>query len=308
MKLVVSILCLAFICCTSQKKPAIKITGITYPGKPVGDAPEVFAPGLISQKKTREGSLSFSPDGKEIVFTKDDSVHVAIMYMKFENNQWTTPAVWEQSNIENSSEAVFSPDGNMLYFISNRHAPKDKGSGKIYRSTRMGNHWSQPQLVDLHITTDRGLWFPAATRDQKLFFGAYLDSSIGNHGKSDIYEYDLKSDKSVVHNAGDIINSPYEEWDPFISNDGSYMLFESDRPGGFGGTDIYISLKKNDAWTTPINLGPAINTKAYEVAAKISPDGKYLFFDRPFKTEQDIYWVKTTIIDSIVSRSARSEK
>jgi Tol biopolymer transport system component len=313
MKLLIPIILItiAFACRTSQKKSSIAINNIIYPGKPAGDTPEIFAPAIICQKKIREGSISFSPDGNEIVYTMSDSTSVRIMYMKFENNQWTTPEVWEQSNIENNSEAVFSPDGNTLYFISNRHDPKAKGSGKIYRARRTGNHWSQPQLIDLHITTDKGLWFPAATRDEKLFLGAYLDS-IGNFGKSDIYEFDLKNDNNIIRNAGNMINSPYEEWDPFISNDGSYMLFESDRPGGFGATDIYISLKKDNAWTTPVNLGPTINTKAYEVAAKVSPDGKYLFFDRPQKTEQDIYWVKATAIDSIISRrthkASRREK
>lgn len=218
--------------------------------------------------------------------------------MKFENGQWTRPATWEQSNIGNNSEAVFSSDGNIIYFISNRHAPTVNGSGKIYSSRRTGGSWTLPQMTNLPVTTDKGLWFPAITAEQKLFFGAYLDS-IGNYGKSDIYEYDLKARTTTVRNTGSVINSPYEEWDPFIPYDGSYMLFESDRPGGFGGTDIYISLKRKSEWTTPINLGAAINTTSYEVAAKVSPDGKYLFFDRSRKNEQDIHWVKATIIDSI---------
>lgn len=293
--------------CTSQKKFPRISPAIAYPGPPAADTPQVFAPGIVCQEKIREGALSFSPDGKEIIYTRSDSTRVSLMHMKFENNQWTTPSRWEQSNIENNSEAVFSSDGNTVYFISNRHAPTANGSGKIYRSERTGNHWGQPQLINLPVTTDKGLWFPAVTHDKKLFFGAYLDS-IGNYGKSDIYEFDLNDPKSNVKNAGNVINSPYEEWDPFIPNDGSYMLFESDRPGGFGGTDIYISLKKNGAWTTPINLGPPINTRAYEVAAKVSPDGRHLFFDRPSRAEQNIHWVRATIIDSIVSRHVRHAK
>jgi hypothetical protein len=47
----------------------------------------------------------------------------------------------------------------------------------------------------------------------------------------------------------------------------------------------------------PINLGPAINTSAYEVAAKVSPDGKYIFFDRPMRDEQDVHWVSAEVLN-----------
>jgi hypothetical protein len=58
-------------------------------------------------------------------------------------------------------------------------------------------------------------------------------------------------------------------------------------------------LKTKDGWGKPINLGSTINTNAYEVAARISPDGRYIFFDRPFKKEQDIHWMKATIIERL---------
>ncbi len=89
------------------------------------------------------------------------------------------------------------------------------------------------------------------------------------------------SDGEEVFNAGDTINSKFREWDPFISNDESLILFISDRPHGFGGGDLYISLKNEDGnWLKPINLGGKVNTTDYEYCPYISRDGKYLYFSR----------------------------
>jgi Tol biopolymer transport system component len=270
-----------------------------FPGKETpGDTPIVFAPGIVSLPKTREGSITFSPNGRELYFTKADSTAIYLMQMVFDGTNWSAPDRWEKSGGYRSAEAFITEKGDELYFVSNRHAPNAKGSGRIWKSVRpSGQAWSTPEMVSIPVNTDKGLWFPSVSRSKNIFFGAYLDS-IGNFGKSDIYLFHEGGDKVV--NLGAIINSPYEEWDPFVSPDESYLLFESDRPGGYGGTDIYVSIRKNDAWQTPVNLGPTVNTSAYEVAAKVSPDGRFLFFDRPFKNEQDIHWVSADVLKSLL--------
>jgi Tol biopolymer transport system component len=269
------------------------------------ESPKVFARDIISNSGTREGALSFAPDGKSLVFTKSEpNNRLSVQIMSFRNGKWTSPETWEQSNVGNSAEAFVSPDGNSIYFISNRHAPDEKGSGRIWHSTRSRGRWSTPVMIDLEIKTDKGFWFPTVSADQELYFGAFLDS-IGNFGKSDIYVTDLADKTSGVRNLGPVINSSDEEWDPYISPDGSYLLFESDRPGGYGKTDIYVSFRVGGAWQKPINLGPEINTAAYEVAAKVSPDGKYIFFDRPMRDDQDILWVSADVLNLLRENSER---
>jgi Tol biopolymer transport system component len=236
----------------------------------------------------------------QIFFTTSDSTGVAIMEMSYVDKKWQQPKLWQHSNIGTSSEAFVAPDGKHLYFISNRHAPQAKGSGRIWHSAKVNEEWSSPEMLTWNPDTDKGIWFPSVSDKGKIFFGAYLDS-IGNYGKSDLYMYSM----GKITNLGDVINSPGEEWDPYISPDESYLLFESDRPGGFGNTDIYISFKTKDGWGQPMNLGSTINTNAYEVAARVSPDGRYIFFDRPFKKEQDIHWMKATIIERLKKKQVR---
>ncbi len=63
------------------------------------------------------------------------------------------------------------------------------------------------------------------------------------------------------------VNTAFEEWDPFISVDESYIIFASDRLGGYGAVDHYISFWTGADWGTPINMGPTINSTEFDVAA-----------------------------------------
>ena len=157
--------------------------------------------------------------------------------------------------------------------------------------------WTEPQMVDLPIETERGLWFPTSRDGRTLYFGAYLEEGFG---KSDLYVARQNQGSYVVENLGPVLNTEYEEWDPYISAEGDFLLFASDRPGGFGATDNYVSFKKSDGtWSVPQNLGSGINSEGYDVAATLSPDGKYLFMDRPKDGDQDIYWAKSDIIERL---------
>ncbi|MCX6267257.1 MAG: OmpA family protein [Bacteroidetes bacterium] len=85
---------------------------------------------------------------------------------------------------------------------------------------------------------------------------------------------------SQIQSLSDKINLPGSwESQPSISADGNVIFFVSDRPGGFGGYDIYRSVKNQTGqWGTPVNLGPLINSKGNEKAPFIHPDGKTLYF------------------------------
>lgn len=67
---------------------------------------------------------------------------------------------------------------------------------------------------------------------------------------------------------------------PFVSKDGQFLFFASDKPGGFGGKDIYYCLRKEDKWSEPINAGRFVNTLADEVFPTLGPDN-ILYFSSP---------------------------
>jgi len=92
------------------------------------------------------------------------------------------------------------------------------------------------------------------------------------------------------------INSSSQEIAASISPDGNTLYFTSTRPGGYGGSDIYISHKlPTGTWALPQNLGPEINTAADEDFPNISPDGQTLYFSSTGHTSMGGYDIfKTT--------------
>jgi hypothetical protein len=74
---------------------------------------------------------------------------------------------------------------------------------------------------------------------------------------------------------------------PAFSGDGSAMVFYSNRPGGYGKGDLYVSFKRNHRWTPAANLGAIVNTAESEYNPVISPDGKTLYFGK----NGNIYWI-----------------
>jgi len=95
---------------------------------------------------------------------------------------------------------------------------------------------------------------------------------------------------------------------PFIAPDESYLIFDSKREGGYGDSDIYICFRlQNGSWGDPINLGEEINTEAWEASASVTPDGKYLFFNRNMGSENyenvDIFWVSMQVVEDLRQKS-----
>jgi Tol biopolymer transport system component len=76
------------------------------------------------------------------------------------------------------------------------------------------------------------------------------------------------------------VNSSYGEGSPSVSSDGLELYFGSNRPGGYGFSDIYVSKRAttSDAWGDPVNLGPAVNCPFIEQCPCLSPDGFLLLF------------------------------
>ena len=84
-------------------------------------------------------------------------------------------------------------------------------------------------------------------------------------------------------NLGPTVNSSSGDWSPSISADGLTLYFNSNRPGGYGDYDLWVTKRPtvSDPWGTPVNLGPAVNSSAWEAFPSISADGLSLFFESP---------------------------
>jgi hypothetical protein len=88
------------------------------------------------------------------------------------------------------------------------------------------------------------------------------------------------SDWSAPVNLGPVVNSTFNESTPTVSRKGLSLYFDSNRPGGVGGSDIWVSQRDSveESWGPPINLGAVINSTADDVQANLSRDGHWLYF------------------------------
>jgi hypothetical protein len=125
-----------------------------------------------------------------------------------------------------------------------------------------------------------------STSGTTLFFSRRIDGR-----QSDIFVSRLESGTWQPAQPMTALNTAANEVGPLLSPDGKQLYFYSDRPGGLGGTDIYVTSQTADGgWDKPQNLGPTVNSIAHEYDPAISPDGLSLYFasNRTDKTAKRI--------------------
>ncbi|MBI4521182.1 MAG: PD40 domain-containing protein [Gemmatimonadetes bacterium] len=122
-----------------------------------------------------------------------------------------------------------------------------------------------------------------------------VDPGAAKHGATASIASSRFSEWSAPENLGPTVNSPFVDFTPEISRDGLSLYFSSNRPGGFGLTDLWVSRRSSvdDPWGAPVNLGPTINTSGTEGAPHLSRDGHQLFFasSRPGGFGSNDIWV-----------------
>jgi len=175
----------------------------------------------------------------------------------------------------------FSANG-LTFYAGSDDRPGGKGDTDIYIYTRetMQDNWSEPvNLTTINsaysdnnssITAD-GLW---------LYFSS---NRPGGQGEWDIWMSTRKTtedDWGTPVNPGPPVNSAGGEFTSCISADGRELYFGSNRSGGSGDLDLWVTRRASDsdAWEEPVNLGPVVNSPYSESRPNISADNLTLFF------------------------------
>ncbi len=260
---------------------------------PPGFVPEVFAPGIISLSNRYEFHLTFSPNLDECVFGVTNAAWSGfnLWFTKMgSDSTWIDPIPAPFQGSGDGLYPAYAADGDDIFFVSSRPSYPPT---KIWHSSREGTGWSTPVALAEPIYSGANEWGGTLTADGVFYF---CSNRAGGLGGGDIYRaMPVEGGWTDVENLGPTVNTPQLEGTPCVARDGSYLIFESQRPGGYGLSDLYITRNENGVWTTPTNLGPTINTAKFEDGAFISPDGKYLFFNRrdSFITtvQTEIWWV-----------------
>ncbi|HEY5618945.1 MAG TPA: hypothetical protein VIK60_13460 [Vicinamibacterales bacterium] len=128
--------------------------------------------------------------------------------------------------------------------------------------------WSAPDNLGALVNTEFSEFAPHSSKDGlSLYFASTRPASYGSFGEEDLWVSQRASTDApwgLPMNLGQVINTASNERSPALSRDGHYLFFASNRPGGSGGLDIWVSWRPNthDAfgWESPVNLGAAFNS------------------------------------------------
>jgi hypothetical protein len=154
--------------------------------------------------------------------------------------------------------------------------------------------WNTPSLLNIDLATLLNDGPIAFTKDStKVFFS----HTLPNNDKSKPAKMGLFSGTMGTQRVTNIqpfkFNSPdYNVGHPSISQDGKKLFFASDKPGGFGGFDLYVCILVGKNWTEPKNLGSAINTPGNEIFPYIHSSGRLYFSSNQHKSSggYDIFY------------------
>ncbi len=177
---------------------------------------------------------------------------------------------------------VFSADESVLIFTSRR---KNTSGGESDMDGRYDEDvfitekdssgaWSEPRGISKDINTSGHEATIGLSVDGQILL-LYKGEDEGSIYMSKLSGKNWSKPLKLGHN----INTKYRETHASLSADGKFLFFTSDRKGGYGGLDIYVSeIQKDGTWGEPKNLGDAVNTRLDEEGPYIHPDGTTLFF------------------------------
>ena len=253
---------------------------------------ELFAPGLVS---TEDGELNsiFTSDFQEFYFTRRGIpvIPPRIMVTRKANDGWTPPEPVAFDDRFSAIDLFITPDGQRMLFCSNRPYDERDSSRRdhdFWVSTRESGGWGNPQLFAPAALSNAEDFYPILTTRGNLYFNSQREGP----GTNNIFRAPLVGDTyGPAEKLPTPVNSEFREFDAFVSGAEDMIIFSSDRPGGYGKADIYITFLEGGQWSEPRNLGNMVNSESSEYGAMLSPDGRYLFFTSSRSGMEDIYWV-----------------
>jgi len=202
--------------------------------------------------------------------------------------------IWNVGNVINTPQADFNPcvtaDGKKMFFtrivVTEEDGEVTSRTQRIFTSNRIDEErWTEPEDITDQLGA-KGVCSVVSVDANGTALILYKNANL-NGGILDLkggalyyskkqYRTDQIWPEMVLFDK--TINSKANETHASFTPDGNKLYFTSDRKGGFGGLDIYVSEKTEEGWSTPKNLGPSINTPFDEETPFILSDGKTLYF------------------------------
>lgn len=169
-----------------------------------------------------------------------------------------------------------SADGKQLYFLSKNRDGGLGGEDVWYCERKEDGSWGAPKnFRSLNTSSHEGILAISPDGNVAIVFGNYP----GSFGGGDLF-YSVKTENgwSYPCNLGGTINTKNWETLAALGPDGKTLIYTTDRKGGKGKTDLWVTQLTENGWTEPRNLGNVVNTDKSEMWPFIAADGKTLYF------------------------------
>jgi hypothetical protein len=226
-----------------------------------------------------QGSMNENPavsfDGNTIVFTERRGLVNVIEFSKKIRGKWQPPIeITSQLNAgEDCSSCSLNMDGTELYLYKN-----DNFDGNIYTSKYVNDQWTPIVKLNKNINTKYYESHASVSADGKKLY--FTSNRQGGQGGLDIYvsEKDETGDWGPAVNLGPVVNTMYNEDDPFIIEADSVLYFCSEGHNSMGGYDNFKSRRIGNEWKPPVNLGYPINTTDDDKFFEPANNGENAFY------------------------------
>ncbi len=264
--------------------------------------------GSTVNSATSEGSPCLSPDGLTLIFDSErqadkNGIDLWQATRAHANAPWSEPVrlgsmvnCWDRDQC-----AGLSGDGLALFFMSGLEEGYG-GRGDLWMSTRdsAASEWGESVHLGPFVNTSAFESEPCVSADGQWLY--FMSDRPGGYGEWDLYCAPIQrpanneSAKSQPEtwltlpngwkvgwpeNLGPVVNSDATEVEPAVSADGSSLIFASERSGGHGSRDLWMSQRSDpeSPWGKPVNLGSVVNSQRFDDSPSLSSDSLTLVFD-----------------------------
>ena len=268
--------------CTGDDQSERPGLGGPYLGQEApGLTPELFAPGVVSTDSLEVMGV-FAPGMNEFYFVRQSAGESPKnLVIQYRDGAWQKPV--EESH---SGEVAISTDGKTMY-LGNKYRERTTSGWSEEKS--LGTDFDDIPIMRLTASADGAYVFDERDEIGTIRYSRLLD---GKREAPKALSEEINTGTFTAH--------------PFIAPDESYLIWDSNREGGYGDSDLYISFRQEDgSWGSAINMGEDINTEYEDAYASVTPDGKFLIFhtiqlgETFVESFANIYWVDAQIIENL---------
>lgn len=209
-----------------------------------------------------------------------------IYQIKKNGLEWSKSEQLSFSSDYNDYHPVFSPDGEWLYFNSNRPKPGDDNPSEkvnIWRVRYENGNWGKPEYLE-KINTDNHESYPSVSEEGHLYFNS---DRPGGKGSMDIYKAEWQNGEFQKPIRVETLNSADSENDLFMDPGERFIIFNR-YDFETKGIDLFISYKEDNEWSIPVPLELINKDDVWELTPVISPDSKYFFYE----VEGGVQWIE----------------